>query len=252
MTLSHDILKRRLQRPFRYLESVGSSNDIAKEWLQDAAPDGAAVIANEQLSGRGRKGRTWYTLPDVALAVSVILRPPSVSVARVGMVGALAVYEMAQAAGCGGLGLKWPNDVLVKDKKVAGILPEAVWEEDKAVGVLLGIGVNVRMDFSNSPLRDQAISLETHLSRKLDRADLLEILLQRIDYWYARIGEQTLFDTWKSRLNHLGQRVKVKDIVGLAVDVAPDGSLLVADEDGVVSNIQAGDIFLVRGSGVTK
>ena len=238
--------------PFAIWNRWAAATILAKEWLHDAAPDGAAVIANEQRSGRGRMGRSWYTPPDVALAVSVILRPPSASASRVGMVGALAVYDMAKAAGCNELGIKWPNDVLVADKKMAGILPEATWDEDRAVGVILGIGVNVRMDFSNSPLRDQAISLETHLSRKLDRADLLEILLQRIDYWYARIGEQTLFDTWKTRLNLLGQRVKVKDIIGLAVDVAPDGSLLIADDDGVVSNIQAGDIFLVRGSGVIE
>ena len=251
MTLSQAIVESRLKRAFKYYESIGSSNDAAKAWLAAGAPDRAAVIANEQSRGRGRKERVWRTPPDAALAVSVILKPQTQRAPQVNYVGALAVYDLAAEVGCSMIGIKWPNDVQIQGKKIAGILPEVVWEGATALGVVLGIGLNVRVDFSGTALADTAASLESVLNRRLDRADLLEALLRHVDHWYSQINEQSLFTTWKSRLNMLGKRIEADDALCTAVDVLADGSLLLRDDYGRLRKIQAGDVFLVNGRGTS-
>jgi BirA family transcriptional regulator, biotin operon repressor / biotin---[acetyl-CoA-carboxylase] ligase len=245
MTLSTEILQNRLNRPFKFFESVNSTNDIAKTWLQEGAPSGAVVIADEQLKGRGRKERTWYTPPDVAIALSIVLRPPQQYLSRINLIGALSVYDLAEYVGGTQVGIKWPNDVQINRKKVSGILPEIVWDGNELVGVVLGIGVNVRVDFSGTDLQDNAISLETAVGKKLDRADLIAYLLKRVDMWHHRIASDALFVTWKSRLNMIGTRVKIEDLEGLAVNVEPDGALLVQDDFEVMQRVLAGDVFVV-------
>lgn len=249
MTLSKAILTSRLKRPFKYYESIGSTNDLAKAWLEKGAPDRAAVIANEQKRGRGRKSRVWQTPPAGALAVSVVLRPPAHLIPQVNFLGALAVYDLAAGAGCSMIGIKWPNDVQVQGKKVAGILPEVVWEGSEALGVVLGIGLNVRVDFSGSELADYATSLESIVNRRLHRADLLQSLLRHVDRWYSHINEDILFTSWKSRLNMLGKRIEVEERVGTAADVLPNGNLLLRDDFGALHTVEAGDVFAVNGSG---
>ena len=245
MTLSTEMLQYRLNRSFKFYESVDSTNDIAKAWLQDGASSGAVVIADEQLKGRGRKGRVWHTPPNVALALSVILRPEPQFLSRISLIGALSVYDLVTYVGGTQVGIKWPNDVQIKGKKVCGILPEVVWDGNELVGVVLGMGVNVRVDFSETDLMDKAINLETAVNKKLNRADLIDYLLKRIDMWYQRIASDALFMTWKSRLNMLGTRVMIEDLEGLAVDVEPDGALLVQDDFDVMQRVLAGDVFVV-------
>ncbi|MCY4072717.1 MAG: biotin--[acetyl-CoA-carboxylase] ligase [Chloroflexi bacterium] len=249
MTLSKAIVTSRLDRPVKYYESIGSTNDAAKAWLEAGAPDRAAVVANAQSRGRGRKGRAWQTPPDAALALSVILRPQRHLVPQVNFLGALAVCDLAAEAGCSMIGIKWPNDVQVNGKKIAGILPEVVWEGPEALGVVLGIGLNVRIDFSRSELADTATSLESIVNRRLDRADLLQSLLGHVDGWYSHINEEILFRSWKSRLNMLGARIEVEDLVGRAADVLPDGSLLLRDSFGALHTVEAGDVFVVKEGG---
>lgn len=243
--LSHEILQSRLTRPFKYFESVGSANDIARLWLDEGAPDGAVVIANEQRRGRGRKGRRWHTPPNTALALSIILRPPPQCLSRISLIGALSVYDLAKHVGCADVGIKWPNDVQINRRKVGGILPEVAWERGKPRGAALGIGLNVRVDFSRTAFKDTAVSLETAASRPLNRAHLIDHLLRRVDLWYGLIASDALFATWKNRLNMLGRRVKTETIEGLALDVQPNGSLLVRDDSGRIHSALAGDLFAV-------
>ena len=244
MTLSQELLEQRLTRPFKYFERVDSSNDEAKAWLEAGAPEGAAVIANEQTRGRGRKGRQWHTPPDVALALSLVLKPDSALLPRLNMVAALGVYDLAHECGCEVVGIKWPNDVQVNGLKVSGVLPEAIWEAGTLRGVVLGIGVNVRMDFGGTALRDSAISLETVVNKRLDRSELIAILLRRIDHWYCRIAAPTLTSTWKSRLNTLGQRVSVNGATGVALDVTAEGALLIRDDKGHIHQTDAAELII--------
>jgi BirA family transcriptional regulator, biotin operon repressor / biotin---[acetyl-CoA-carboxylase] ligase len=249
MTLSKERLNELLEdRPVKFKEQTASTQDIALRWLVDGADDGAVVVADEQLAGRGRDGRTWQTPPGVALAFSVILRPASDVISRTVMVGAVAIAEMIEGLGADDVAIKWPNDVLLNGRKVCGILPEAVWDGDQLQGVALGIGVNVRVDFAGTELVGIATSIEAELDVTLDRADVLAKLLERIDYWYERLDSPQLLAAWKDRMSMLGQQVTISsvhgDLNGIAEGVDKDGTLLVRDEDGELNRVVAGDVAI--------
>lgn len=243
MTLSLAHLNRLLApRPTRFYDRIDSTQEMALEWLREGAEAGAVVIANEQLKGRGRQGRMWYTPPGVALAVSVILKPLVAQLPQVTMLGALAIFDVLQELGAIRVTIKWPNDVRLNGRKVSGVLPEAEWDGGELRGVALGMGVNVRVDFRGTELEQTAISIEPALGRSVDRGELIAMLMKRVDYWSARLGTDELFETWKSRLETLGQQVLVNRITGLAEDVDTYGALLVRDENGVIQRILAGDV----------
>lgn len=248
MKLSLEILSQHLNgRPYLYFDTIGSTNSAARDWLAQDAPVGACVIADEQTSGRGRKGRVWQTPPGTALAVSVILRPSPAALHQVVMLGALAVAETIDGLDSWHkVTVKWPNDVLLDGKKVSGILAEAVWNGAQLQGVVLGIGINVRVDFTGSALESTAISIESVLDRRVDRAILLAVLLRRIDHWTRHLGTETLFLAWKARLGTLGSTVTVNtadgDLTGLAETVEADGALRVRTPDDTLHRVVAGDI----------
>lgn len=238
-----------------FYEQVNSTNDIAMENVLNSRSFrslGDVIVADEQVKGKGRLNRTWYTPPGTALITSVVLPVTERKfLPRVTMLGAVAIAEMIENLGAANVGIKWPNDVHLSGKKVCGILAEANWIPEvvatrKLYGVVLGMGVNVRIDFSGTELAETAISIEPALGRPVNRLDLLGDLMSRIDYWYGRIGSDELFDAWKSRLNMLGKIVTVQQgtIHGLAESVDESGTLLVRDEQGVLHRVVAGDIAL--------
>lgn len=250
MPLTADRVQSALDRPVRFYEQVASTNDLALAWLRDGASAGAVVLADEQTLGRGRLGRAWLAPPGTALMLSVIVRPPSEAVGSMTMLGAVAICELLESLGAADVGIKWPNDVRLNGRKVCGILPEAAWDGQRLLGVVLGIGLNVRIDFANTPLADSAISLEPALDTRIDRLDLLVTLLSRIDLWTQTLqARHELFAAWKRRLTMLGQRVSVSSVddsmqQGVAEDVDNTGALLLRTDDGRLHRLVAGDIAL--------
>ncbi len=242
MTLSQTQLEKVLARPVRYFDQVDSTNDTAKAWLAGGAPEGAVVIAGEQKRGRGRHGRSWHSPPGAALALSLILKPPEALLPRLNMAATLSVYDLAQACGCENVCIKWPNDILVDSKKASGVLTEAVWEGGNLVGAIVGIGVNVRVDFSRSALSVSAISLEDAVKGRLERVWLTAYLLSRFDHWHSLIATAAVFREWRDRLNTLNQTVAIDNVKGVAFDVSPEGALLIRDAKGRVHQTRAGDL----------
>ncbi len=228
----------------RFFERVDSTNDLALEWLRQGAQPGSVVVADEQVKGRGRHGRTWYTTPGTALIVSVILRPTHSQISQLTMQGAVAIVELLEHVGVTDVGIKWPNDVQLGGRKVSGILPEVVWSGADIEGAVLGMGINVRVDFSGTSLNDTATSVETALGASVDRLGLLVFLLDRIGYWTPKLGTRSLFDAWRERLTTLGQQVSHADGTGIAEHVDEDGALLVKAADGATQRLIAGDIEL--------
>lgn len=240
--LTQDQLQAALApRPFQFHESVASSNDIAMQWLHNGAPQGAVVIADEQRQGRGRLGRVWYTPPGVAIAMSVILRPQPEHAGRISMMGAVVVAELCESVGIPDVGIKWPNDVQLGGRKVCGILPEAAWHNDALKGVVLGMGINVRVAFDDE-LKTIAANLERQAGQALNRATLIAYVLQRIDDWSPQLGTQALFEAWQARMNMLGKPVSINGINGQAHHVETDGALVIQQEDGTMQRVIAGDI----------
>ncbi len=240
-------------RPFHFDPQVGSTNDVAREWALAGAPAGFVALAEEQIAGRGRFGRFWSAPPGTSLLISVILRPrvSHARLPRLTMVGAVAVAETLSDLESGSdisVSIKWPNDVWLNGLKVAGVLPEAIWQGQTMSAVILGIGLNVRVDFKGTPLEGRATSIESAAGLAVDRAQLLAHLLQRIDYWSMRVEDPGLFEAWRSRLITLGRHITAHgekgDLAGQAVDVDDDGTLILRADDGTIHRIVAGEVTL--------
>ncbi len=243
MDLSLERLQAALgQRLFDYYPQIGSTNDRGLAWLAEGASSGSVIVADEQTQGRGRLGRVWYAPPGTALMLSYLLYPSSDDLPFAGMMGALAVCETVEALGAQA-GIKWPNDVQIDGRKLCGVLPEASWQDGRLIGALIGIGLNVRIDFTGTPFEQTAISLETAVGQ-VDRIEVLIRLLDRLDYWSARLSSDDLFDAWRDRLVMLGRRVTINDISGVAESVDRQGGLLVRDDGRTLHRLIAGDISL--------
>lgn len=243
-------------RPFRWLVQTGSTNDIARAWVAETPTlaQGAVVITDEQTAGRGRFARQWVAPPGSALLFSVIIRHQPASWVRLPLLGALAVAEALETLTTTPdlIGLKWPNDVQIAGRKVAGILAETDWQGTPPAAVL-GIGLNVRIDFSTSDFAAQATSVEPALAVTVDRFALLATILARVDHWAARLGDPALIDAWQSRLTTIGQPVTARFIAadrdgdmitGVAEGVDTDGALLIRDSDGQTYRLLAGEVTL--------
>ena len=219
-----------------------STNDDAKRAAQAGAPEGAAFVADAQASGRGRLGRTWHSPPGSNLYVSFVLRP-TLTTERLGWVSlaaGLAVVDavgprVAQVAGTARLGIKWPNDVLLDGRKLAGVLSEAEIVDHKARAVIVGIGINVRTSVFPPDLAGTATSLALAGVADLDRSTLLVdlslALATRIDA--LEHGETSALHADLRRLDVLaGKMITVAGMRGCAVGIGPQGWLHVVGPDG--------------------
>jgi BirA family biotin operon repressor/biotin-[acetyl-CoA-carboxylase] ligase len=146
--------------------------------------------------------------------------------------------------------LKWPNDVHLAGRKVSGILTEALWMGSELQAVIVGIGVNVRVNFMGTPLADGAVSLEAFTQETVSRALLTAEIINHLENWTGKISESILLDTWRTWLSTIGQAVNIHTangiISGTAENVDDLGALLVRDSQGVVQRILVGDITPVR------
>lgn len=254
--------------------SVGSTMDLARDAARHGAVEGTLALADEQTAGRGRLGRTWITPPAANLASTLILRPPASVLRDVAMVAPLAVCHAIQDIAGIHADIKWPNDVQIGGKKVAGILievphppaPSPSRGEGENVGthpsassrtrgegesmVLAGCGINVNFDpREHEEIRDIATSLKAELGRDVDREALLASYLAHFEQLYgdAKSGEP-IRDRWRERLVTLGKEVRATwqggMAEGLAEDVDADGALLVRTRDGALTRVEAGDVTL--------
>jgi BirA family biotin operon repressor/biotin-[acetyl-CoA-carboxylase] ligase len=230
----------------RHLEETTSTNDEARKWAQAGAPDGATVVADHQTAGRGRLGRTWHSPPGVNLYLSQILRGPFEQPTLPPLVGALATREAIQAHLPSDLtaAIKWPNDILVGEYKVAGILCELF-----ADIVIIGIGINVNMTDFPPDLRRPATSLRLLSGGEQDRGDVLKTLLDRLDHW--RGNTDLVIGEFTRHCVTLGRKVTVSrqgqdPLTGTAIRLDEKGALIVEDHRGATHCIQAGDVDMLE------
>ena len=234
----------------RYLESTGSTNDIALEWASEGAPDFSIVFANEQTSGRGRMGRKWFTPPDSALALSIILRPEGLERDRIGLfagLGALALVDALKNYGITAR-IKWPNDVLINRKKTAGILIETTWMGVEVESLVLGMGVNISPAAipPDSELNFPATCIQAEGA--VDRFEFLHALLVSLIKWRSRLGSDDLLREWQASLAFGGETVQVwlaetESIIGTLDGIEKDGSLRLV-VNGAQRIIRFGEIHL--------
>lgn len=229
----------------RWFDSLDSTNRYALDEARRGAPEGLVVVADFQTAGRGRRGRGWVAPPGASLLVSVLLRPalPPERTPLVAMAcGAAMADAVTQVAGFTP-GLKWPNDLVVGDRKLAGILAER-----EGGAVVVGVGVNVEWHDFPPEIAETATACNLEAGRAVDRRALLDAFLVGLD---ARHADFTaVVGEYRSRLATLGRRVRVERsddaLVGRAVDVGDAGQLLVEDERGDVVEVHVGDVVHLR------
>jgi BirA family biotin operon repressor/biotin-[acetyl-CoA-carboxylase] ligase len=232
-----------LDAPFavEYHDSLPSTNARARDLATEGETD-VAVVANEQTGGRGRLDRTWHSPPG-GILLSVLCRPdlPPAHAPVLTLAAAVAVAETAQKHGVDA-GIKWPNDVLVGEEKLAGVLTEMEGEADRVAWVVVGIGINVHPE----DLPDGATGLCAHTD-EIDRRAFVQELLERFDD--LRTDPEGALEAWREHALTLGRRVRVETgdqtVVGRAHDVEFPGTLVVATDEGPV-RVHAGDCEHLR------
>lgn len=254
---------RTFGRKIEYRESVGSTNDLAKQMARAGAPEGLLVIADEQTAGKGRLGRAWTTPRSSALAMSLVLRPrlSPVQAPRVTLVAAVAVAEAVRDVTGLPVGIKWPNDLQLHGRKFCGILTEMEAEIDRIAFVVCGMGLNINLPRESLPeeFRSSATSLMAELGTPVSRAPLVQAILSRFEEVYAELiaGRfDAVLDRWRALSVTLGQPVWVHSVTGeatvegVAEDVDEEGALLVRESaSGVLRRVFAGEVSLRPGAG---
>ncbi len=234
------LLRGRFGRPYLWRKTCASTQDVLR--ADPGLPEGAVALTEHQTSGRGREGRPWEDVAGKALLLSLLVRPPADTPAQqLSLVVGLAVAEAVEERR-GEAGVKWPNDVLLGGRKVAGVLLEA---SDGVVAC--GIGINVSQDERELPAGTPvpAGSLLGVTGAAPDRAELLaallEILERRYDAW-CRSGLAPLLDELEVRNVLRGQWVEVGGEAGVAGPIAPDGRLVVIRDDGSTALVGSGEV----------
>jgi BirA family transcriptional regulator, biotin operon repressor / biotin---[acetyl-CoA-carboxylase] ligase len=252
-----DVVRGGLWSTVEVVASTGSTN---ADLIARGGPEGQVLVAEEQTAGRGRMGRTWVGVPGASLTFSVLLRPSSVHPAQRGWLPLLTGVAVASAVrsltGVSAL-LKWPNDVLVGDRKLAGILAE---QSPDGSAVVVGVGLNVATPADALPVSLTGLPATSLLVEGVDvaREALLTEILRHLERWYeaflsdpdpARTG---LLDEYRSLCGTLGGAVRVelpsgRVLTGVAEDIDSGGRLLVrTDEATSVTPVSAGDVIHLR------
>lgn len=232
---------------------IDSTQDRVRQAARAGADAGFCCIAQEQTAGRGRQDRRWTAEPRTALLASVLLRPHSMATTLVPLAAGVALCDALADVGLTEAALKWPNDVLVRSRKLAGILAEIEPRAPQQPAVILGVGVNLTVP--EFPPEIAGISLHQIIATVPSAENLLLTLLPALRHRLeqAQASPVALLDSWRARAEGLGQEVTViagkGRLHGIAADIDSDGALLIDTSTGRV-RVLAGDVHLAaRGSG---
>jgi BirA family biotin operon repressor/biotin-[acetyl-CoA-carboxylase] ligase len=253
----------------RYFECIGSTNDAAWKWIEDGAPDQALVIADGQTAGRGRAQRRWITVPGAGLAFSLILLSPPLDppfIPRLIGLGAIAVQQALIKKYGLPAEIKWPNDILVNAKKVAGVLVEAHWSGETLIGVIVGIGINIAPESvseDNLPatgLNFPASCLERELGKPIDRHELLHATIDELLTRLPSLSLPKFMEEWEAGLAFRGQWVELSYgmstrstqavsaqaiiAAGKVLGLTQDGSLKLLTSSGTIVTAAVGELQL--------
>jgi len=236
------------QRIF-YYPSLTSTMEVARQKAQQGAAEGTVILTDEQTAGRGRLKRLWLS-PKGSIALSIILYPGINHLPSILMLASLAVVHSIESVTGLKPQIKWPNDVLINDRKVCGILVENDLRGNTVNHTMIGIGINANLRISDFPeVVSVATSLSTELGREVSRFNLIKYLLIEVERLYLVLtAGGSVYEEWRDRLITLGRNVRVDTgeaiYEGVAESVARDGSLLIRSTNGSMTKVVAGDVTL--------
>ena len=244
------------QGEIRRYEKTDSTNRRAKELAAGGAPEGTLVVAEEQEQGRGRLDRRWFSPGGENICLSLIVRPivaPGEAQKMI-LLTAVAVAEVLNTLAGLPVTIKWPNDVLVGGRKIAGILAEMAMEMDAIDYMVIGLGLNVNTAAGAFPeeIRDRATSVLAETGRVFSRVLLLRKFLEAFEYYYdifREAGFEPIMDRWRALTDMMGKRVEVQTIgghfAGEVMGFDPDGFLILRDGAGGETRLLSGDVTII-------
>ena len=236
-----------------YFDALASTMDIATELGIKGAPEGTLVLAEAQAQGRGRLGRSWLSPKYKGIYMSLILKPNILpnSAPVLTLLSAVSICEAIKEFVGLDIQIKWPNDLLLSNKKLGGILIELNAEMDAIRFLVIGIGLNVNNERKTLP--SGATSLKEHKEENINRIGLLQEILRKLEanyHLFQEEGSQSIVKKWRNYSLTLGKRVKIschrEHREGEAIDIDTDGGLLIRKDSGLVEKIMAGDVVHCR------
>lgn len=247
--ISRSLETRWLGRDMRIYDEVSSTNAAALALLSGCS-NGTVILAETQTQGRGRLSRPWASPPG-GIWMSLVLKPimPLCHVYQINMAVSVALCRALYAQFGLNVGIKWPNDLLIKELKICGILMEVGAQVDRLDYAVVGVGLNANDDLSQFPADWRSSSLAVELGHDIDRCDLICRILEEIEVAIEKMGSIEIFEEWRSRSLTLNKQVRITyaagDLVGEAVDLAEDGALILQIGDKQ-KRVLAGDCIHLR------
>ena len=234
-------------RNILYYRTLPSTMDFAKKLAKEGIGEGTVVLCDEQTEGRGRQGRKWFASPASSILMSTVFRPTLKQLPQLNMLASLAIVLTIEKATGLKSTVKWPNDVLIDAKKVAGILMENVFEGEALQAAIVGVGLNVTLDISAYlEIASKATSLSAEAKRDFNRDDILRTLLEEMDALYQAVRRnEDVYHQWLPHVETLGKTVRIKSgesvEEGLAQSINQDGSITLRRADGSLVTIATGE-----------
>ncbi|EGB93948.1 biotin--[acetyl-CoA-carboxylase] ligase [Clostridium sp. D5] len=239
-----------------YYNITDSTNIRAKQLGDEGAPHGTLVTADQQSAGRGRRGRGWESPPGCSVYMSILLRPdiPPVKAPMLTLVMALSVAGSLKDCTDLDVQIKWPNDIILNGKKLVGILTEMSTEIDYINHVVIGVGINVNMEYLPEGIRDKATSLRLATGHVVRRSELIASTMKQFERYYGLFLESRNLESMREEYNQLlvnrGKEVRIlggkEEYNAVALGINSEGELLVRREDGSEEAVFAGEVS-VRG-----
>jgi BirA family biotin operon repressor/biotin-[acetyl-CoA-carboxylase] ligase len=242
-------------RNIHYEESVESTQKIAHRFASEDAPEGTVIIAEEQLSGRGRMARKWHSPKYTGIWMSMILRPniPLSKAPQLTLLTAVAIVQAFEEMTDLIPEIKWPNDILINGKKVTGILTELQAEADRIHSIIIGVGINVNQKKDDFPLELQVIATSLYIEKKetVSRAELIRSIFMHFEKLYTLYLQQGFLPIkllWEGYASSIGKYIKARTLTntieGKAIGITDDGVLKLEDQSGCIHHIYSADIEL--------
>lgn len=251
--IKYHLKNKLIGKVIHYYQALGSTMEEAEQLALSGAAEGTLIIAEGQTKGRGRMGRTWISPKYQGIYFSLILRPQLLpgSTPILTLLAAVSICEAIGQACELEARIKWPNDILIQDRKLGGILTELSAEIDLTHFVVLGVGLNVNNN--TKTLVNGATSLKQEKKEAVNRIILLQEILHALEKNYLLIEKKSnskIIDKWRVFSTTLGKRIKVisskRHLEGEAIDIDIDGGLLLRRDSGLIEKIMAGDVVYCR------
>ncbi|MCI4626563.1 MAG: biotin--[acetyl-CoA-carboxylase] ligase [Candidatus Magnetoovum sp. WYHC-5] len=247
-----DFAKRHGVFSFHYEDTIGSTNDLAHALFESGCPNGLVVLANGQSSGRGSKGRQWYSPYGLNIYMTIVLRPEGLQISKASIINLMASLTVARAINMfTGLSAwpKWPNDIYVSGKKIAGILCESIISNGYVKGLFIGIGVNVNQRTFPANLTDSASSVFLQTGIAHERGGLIIDILNMFRMYYRLLlskDSQLIIDRWSDMSKTINAKVCINSLTvkysGTVIGVDSVGRLVIKSDSGELSTVLEGEV----------